>query len=161
MTGLELLVDTFACFYKIQQYRNKIRNLDTNEEVYLDFGAYIVVQKKLEDGEGLVPTFRNKWPQWAQHWFYYRVCTDSVVVDAEANGREKASLLVLTLTLLSAIRMPSFSTSRPNEVKSGEAFVLTSQWQISRDLIEEWIALGRKPLCVHTNIRGIVDLNGY
>ena len=92
---------------------------------------------------------------------YHRVCTNSEIVDAEANGKEKASPLVLTLTPLSGIRMPSFLTSRPSEVRSGEAFVLTSQWHINRDLIEEWIALGRKPLCVHTKIGGIVNLNGY
>lgn len=161
MTRSELLVDTFARFYNIQQRRNKIRNPETKEEVYSDFGAYIFVPKKLEDGEGLVPTFRNKWPQWAQFLFYHHVCTDSDVVDAEANGKEKASPLVSTLTPFSAICMPSFSISRPNGVKSGEAFVLTSQWQISRDLIEEWIALGQKPLFVHTKIGGIVDLKGY
>jgi len=66
MTGSELLVDTFARFYKIQQRRNKFRNPDTDEEVYSDFGAYIFVPKKLEDRGGLMPTFRNKCPQWAQ-----------------------------------------------------------------------------------------------
>ena len=63
MTGSELLVDTFARFYKIQQRRNKFQNLDTDEEVYSDFGAYIFVLKKLEGGGGLVLTFQNKWPQ--------------------------------------------------------------------------------------------------
>lgn len=111
MTGSELLVDTFARFYKIQQRRNKIWHPETKEEIYSDFGAFIFVPKKLEDGEGLVPTYRNKWPQWAQHWFYHRVCTDCTdgeVTDAVANGREKASPLVSTLAPLSAIRMPSF-----------------------------------------------------
>ena len=46
-------------------------------------------------------------------------------------------------------------------MKSGEAFILTSQWQISRDLVEEWIALNRTPLCVYTKFKDIVDLNGY
>jgi hypothetical protein len=54
--------------------------------VYSDFGAYIFVLKKLEDEEGLVPTFRNKWPQWAQYWFYHRVCADSEVANGQANG---------------------------------------------------------------------------
>ena len=66
MTSSKLLVVTFARFYKIQQRQNKFQNPNTNEEVYSDFEAYIFVLKKLEDGRGLVPTFRNKWPQWAQ-----------------------------------------------------------------------------------------------
>lgn len=70
MTGSELLVDTFAQFYKIRQRQNKIRNPDTNEEVYSDFGAYIFVPKKLEGGERLVPTFQSKWPQWTQYWLW-------------------------------------------------------------------------------------------
>jgi hypothetical protein len=57
--------------------------------------------------------------------------------------------------------MPTFSSSRPEEVRSGEAFALTAQWQISRDLIEEWIALDQKPLCAYTKFSGIVDLDGY
>lgn len=146
MTGSELLVDTFARFYKIQQHRNKIRNPDTGEEVYSDFGAYIFVLKKLEDEEGLVPTFRNKWPQWVQYWFYHHVCADSEVANAQANGQEKALPLVSTLTPLSAVRTPVFLASQPNEIASGEAFLLTSRWQISRDLVKEWIALGLKPL---------------
>lgn len=141
MTRSELLVDIFVCFYKIQQCRNKIQNPETNEEFYSDFGAYIFVPKKLADGEGMVPTYRNKWPQWAQHWFYHHVYTDEEVTDAVANGRGKASPLVSTIALLSAIRMPLFSTSQPSEASSREAFVVTSRWQISRDLIEEWIAL--------------------
>ena len=60
MIGSDLLVDTFARFYKIQQCRNKFQNSDTDEEVYSYFGSYIFVPKKLEDGGGLVPTFRNK-----------------------------------------------------------------------------------------------------
>ena len=52
MAVSDLLVDTFARFYKIQQYQNKFQNLDTDEEVYSDFGAYIFIPKKLEDGGG-------------------------------------------------------------------------------------------------------------
>ena len=51
--------------------------------------------------------------------------------------------------------------TRPGEVRSREASTLTSQWQISVDLIEEWIALGRKLLCIHAKFEGMVDLDGY
>ena len=51
--------------------------------------------------------------------------------------------------------------SRLNEVRSGEAFVLTSQRQISRDLVEQWIALGQSLLCVYTKFDSFADLNGY
>ena len=79
----------------------------------------------------------------------------------EANGKEKASPLVSKLTPLLGVRMPSFLMSRPNEVRSGEAFVLTSQRQISRDLVKEWIALGQSLLCVYTKFDSVADLNGY
>lgn len=83
MMGCEVLASTFARFYKIQQRRNKIRKSETGEEIYSEFGAYVFVLKKFknEDGtveDGLVPTFRNKWPQWAQYWFYHRVCSDTM-----------------------------------------------------------------------------------
>ena len=51
--------------------------------------------------------------------------------------------------------------SQPNEVGSREAFVLTSQRQISRDLVKEWIALAQSPLCVYTKFDNFTDLNGY
>jgi hypothetical protein len=63
MTGCDLLADTFARFYKIQQLRNKIHDLETNEEVYSDFGAYVVVPKNIEGEGSLVSTYRNKWAQ--------------------------------------------------------------------------------------------------
>lgn len=63
MIGSNVLVDTFARFYKIQQRWNKFWNPNTDDEVHLDFGAYIFVLKKLEGGRGLVLTFQNKWPQ--------------------------------------------------------------------------------------------------
>jgi len=53
MTRSELLVDTFAHFYKIQQRQNKIQNPETNEEVYSNFSAYFFVSKKLEDGHSI------------------------------------------------------------------------------------------------------------
>ena len=86
---------------------------------------------------------------------------NSEVEEAEAKGKEKASPLVSKLTPLSGVHMPSFSMSRLNEVRSGEAFVLTSQRQISRDLVEQWIALGQSLLCVYTKFDSFADLNGY
>ena len=82
-------------------------------------------------------------------------------MEAKVNGKEKTSPLVSKLTPLLGVRMPSFSMSRLNEVRSGEAFVLTSQRQISRDLVEEWIALGWSPLCVYTKFDNFTNLNGY
>jgi hypothetical protein len=61
MTRSEVLADMFAHFYKLQQRRKKFQDLDTGEDVYSEFGAYIFVPKKLREEEGLVPTFRNKW----------------------------------------------------------------------------------------------------
>jgi hypothetical protein len=43
MMGCELLADTFARFYKIQQCRNKVQDPEMGKEVYSYFGAYIFV----------------------------------------------------------------------------------------------------------------------
>jgi hypothetical protein len=37
----------------------------------------------------------------------------------------------------------------------GDAFALTSQFQTSRNLIEEWVTLERKPLCTQELSRGL------
>lgn len=83
------------------------------------------------------------------------------MASAEANGWERASPLVLTLSPLSAIKTPVYSLSSPAETASGKAYLLTSHWQISRDLVEEWIALGRKPLCSYTRMGETMELDGY
>lgn len=89
MTRSELLANTFARFYKIQQQRNKVQNPEIGKEIYSDFGTYIFIPKKLEDEGGVgadVPQQLNKWPQWAQYWFYHHVFDDSDVASARANG---------------------------------------------------------------------------
>jgi hypothetical protein len=70
-------------------------------------------------------------------------------------------LLVSTLTEWEGSRLPTFSKTTEEEARSGDAFALTSLFQISWDLVEEWVALGRRPLQTYTRFWGIVQRGDY
>jgi len=160
MLGCELLADTFIHFYETQLHRNKARDPDTGEELYSVFGAYNFVPKKTQGTMSIVPTYPNKWPFWTNCWFYHRVSTYSDVESAQVNKRTQASHKVSQMIKLIGLRLPEFSMSKPEEIRTGDAFILTSRWQTSRDRIEAWIAIKRKPLCVYYCFKNIVDMDG-
>ena len=127
----------------------------------LEFGAFNFVPKKTCGTVTIVPTYRNKWPQWTKFWFYHCVCTNSEVQEVEANGWGRASLLISTLAEWEGNRLLTFSKSTEEEACSGDAFSLTSWFQISHDLIEEWVALDRKPLQTYTQFLYVVHHGDY
>jgi hypothetical protein len=108
-----------------------------------------------------VPTFKNKWPQWAKWWFYHVVCSDSNVESARANNEEKADPLVSVLTPVRALKSPAYSLTSSNALDCESALAATSSRQIGRDLVEEAVALKKHPLSEYTKFKDIVDQDGY
>jgi hypothetical protein len=49
----------------------------------------------------------------------------------------------------------------PRDTEDADAFALTSRWQISRDLVEEWIACESPPLGSETRFSDIERREGY
>lgn len=86
MTGCDLSVDTFAQYYEIQVHRKVIKDKWRKAEMLVEFGSYNFVRKKTRGTISIVPAYRNKWPHWTNFWFYHRVCTDKMVVEAMENN---------------------------------------------------------------------------
>jgi hypothetical protein len=61
---------------------------------------------------------------------------------------------------MSGAQKPDFSMSSTEEIRSGNAFIVTLHWQTSRDLVEEWIVIKRKPLCSYYRFKSIVEMDG-
>lgn len=97
MLGHTPNADTFICFYETQRKRSKVWDPIVGKKLLLEFGAFNFVPKKTRGTITVVPTYRNKWPQWTKYCFYHRVCTDGDVQEAEVNRWEHASPLVSTL----------------------------------------------------------------
>ena len=114
------------------------------------YGSYNFVLKKTRGTMTIVPAYRNKWPRWTEYWFYYRVCSDEDVADALANNLLKAHILVSEMTFMEGYCQAEFRTGRGDNAAVADAFALTSCWQISRDLVEEWIACDSPPLSSET-----------
>lgn len=76
--------------------------------------------------------------------------------EAKANEWERVSPLVSTLAEWEGNRLPNFLKSTEEEAHSGDAFALTSRFQISQNLIEEWVALERRPLQTYTRFQNVV-----
>jgi hypothetical protein len=161
MYGLAPSVDVFARYYSIKQRRNKIKNPVTGTKTYSDFGAYTFVPKKVVGKVPLVPTFKNKWPQWTKWWFYHVVCSGCDVESARANNEEKAVPLVSVLTPIRALKSPAYSLSSRNALDCESALADTSVRQIGRDLVEEAVALKKHPLSEYTKFTDIVVQDGY
>ena len=49
----------------------------------------------------------------------------------------------------------------PRDTEAADAFALTSRWQISRDLVEEWIACNSPPLSSETQFSDRERRDGY
>lgn len=70
------------------------------------------------------------------------MCPDQDIVEAEEVGLEKASCLVSLLLPLRSPKTPQFSLQIDIQINGGAAFIATSERQISRDLVEEWVVAG-------------------
>lgn len=128
MLGCPMLADTFIRFYETQRRQSEVRDPSAESKLPLEFGAFNFVSKKTRSTISIVPTYRNKWPQWTKFWFYHRVYTDTEVQVAEANGKEHSSPLVSTLAKWEGERLPTFSQSSVEEARCGDAFALTSRF---------------------------------
>lgn len=57
--------------------------------------------------------------------------------------------------------LPRFSTTGEGNIAAADAFALTSRWQISRDLVKEWITCNRPPLSSHSQFDSFMEMDGY
>ena len=89
--------DTFIWFYEMQHRRGEVWDPIVGTKLPVEFGAFNFVPKKTRGTITIMPTYRNKWPQWTKYWFYHRVCPDGNVQEAEVKVWERASPLVSTL----------------------------------------------------------------
>lgn len=98
----------------------------------------------------VVPAYSNKWPRWTNYWFYHHVCSDEDVAEAMTNDLPKAHVLVSEMTPMKGYRLVTLRTDGPDDVAAADALALISCWQISRDLVEEWVACNSPPLSSET-----------
>jgi hypothetical protein len=98
----------------------------------------------------VVLAYRNKWPRWTDYWFYHRVCFDEDVAEAMMNDLLKEHVLVSEMTPMKGYRLATIQADGPDDVAAADALALISHWQISRDLVEEWVACNSSPLSSET-----------
>jgi hypothetical protein len=137
MLGYVPNADTFIRFYEKQHRRGEVWDPIVGKKLPLEFGAFNFVPKKTSGTICIM-------------------CPDGNVQEAEANGWERASPLVSTLAEWKGNRLPTFSKSIAEKARSGDAFALMSWFQISQDLVEEWVALGWRPLQTYTRFWDVV-----
>jgi hypothetical protein len=89
------------------------------------------------------------------------VCSDENVVQELTNGLPKAHILVSEMTPMEGFRLVEILADGPHDTEAADAFALTSRWQISRDLVEEWIACDSPPLSSETRFSDIERRDGY
>jgi hypothetical protein len=89
------------------------------------------------------------------------VCSDEDVTAALGNDLLKAHILVLEMTLMEGYGLAEVLADNPCDTEAAYAFALTSHWQISRDLVEEWIAYESPPLGSETRFSDIEQREGY
>ena len=83
------------------------------------------------------------------------MCSNEDVDVALENGLPKAHALVSEMTPMEGFRLAEILGDTPRDSEANDAFALTSRWQISRDLVEEWIALESPPLRSETRFSDI------
>lgn len=71
MLGHAPNTDTFIRFYETQRKRSEVWDPIVEKKLPLEFGAFNFVPKKTRNTITIVPTYRNKWPQWTKYWFYH------------------------------------------------------------------------------------------
>lgn len=154
MMGCQLSVETFTCCYETQLHKNIVISGHTDEEMRVEHGSYNFVPVKGQCALSIVPAYKNKWPMWKSYWFYLRVCSDEDVTEAMENNLPKAHVLVSQMTPVDGKRSADSFEGGAEDLAASEAFAMTSWWQISRDLVEEWVAIAkyiRKPDGYSTN----------
>lgn len=161
MMGSEVEVNTFAKYYESQFHERVVIERPGQTEKRAEFGSYNFIPQKSQGTMSIIPSYLNKWPNWQDFWFYVRVCTDEEVTSAMENGLPKAGVLVSQLTPMEGIRLAMSFEGGRSDAFALEKFYQTSRQQISRDLVEEWIALDMWPLQQGTGFAEFVDSNGY
>lgn len=109
----------------------------------------------------IVLAYHNKWSRWMDYWFYHRVCSDEDVAEALANDLPKAHILVSQMVPMEGLHLAKFWTDRRETITVADAFTLISRWQISRDLVEEWLACESPPLSGETRFFEFKRRDGY
>lgn len=88
------------------------------------------------------------------------MCSDEDVIEVVANDLLKAHILVSQMVPMEGL-LAEFQTSGEANVVAMDAFALTSRWQISYDLVEEWIAYESPPLSNETWFFEFEQRDGY
>lgn len=161
MAGCEPNVDTFARHYECQLKEKTVIEKRMKVERRLEFGSYNFVPRKKQVTVSIVPAYHNKWSQWPKFWFYIRVCTDEEVTASLENGLPKASVLVSEMIPMDEVQLADVFYDDLGDADAVEAFASTSRWQISRDLVEEWVSLNKWPLSSETNFAQFRVMGGY
>jgi hypothetical protein len=134
-------------------HKKVVTDKRTSTEMAAHFGSYNFIPKKTKGTVQIVPAYRNKWPHWTDYWFYHHVCPDEDVALALENGLPKVHALVSEMTPMEGFRLAEVLGDAPRDREADDAFALTSRWQISQDLVEEWVALESPPLSSETRFR--------
>lgn len=71
------------------------------------------------------------------------------------NELPKAHALVSNMILMEGLRLAEVFDDNQRDEAATEALALTSRFQISRDLVEEWLAWGSPPLSSGTRFIGV------
>ena len=67
-----------------------------------------------------------------------------------ANDLPKEHVLVLEMTPMEGYHLANLRVDGPDDVAAVDALAMTSRFQISRDLVEEWVACNSPPLSGET-----------
>jgi hypothetical protein len=108
-----------------------------------------------------VPAYQNKWPAWNKYWFCHRVCNDEDVEAAILNGLLKAHILVSEMIPMKGLRLGEIINEGRVDAEAAKAFTSTARRQISRDLVEEWLACDSPPLSSGTRFTDFERRDGY
>lgn len=154
-------MDTFAQYYETQYHWKVLKDKRTGAEMVAEYGSYNFVPKKTRGTLSIVPAYWNKWPPWTSFWFYHRVCSNEMVVQAIANDWPQPSALVSVMTPMVGIHLAEFDVTGDVNISAADAFSLTSRWQTSRDLVKEWLALDKPPLSSHTRFDTFKERDDY
>jgi hypothetical protein len=72
------------------------------------------------------------------------------VLGGMANDLPKAHILVSKMTPMERYRLVELQADEPDDVTIADALAMTSRFQISHDLVEEWVAYHSPPLSGET-----------
>ena len=83
------------------------------------------------------------------------------MAEALINDLPKAHILVSEMTPMEGFRLAEIVDDGKLDTEATDAFDLTSRWQISRDLVEEWLACDSPPLSHETRFSDFEQRDGY